>query len=76
MRCYTFDVLVRTTADGHTRTTQNAHWLRLATRLARAGSVTLALNEVTFSGYGSSYDVGYNRYSYTVTEVPGAFLVA
>jgi hypothetical protein len=76
MRSYTFDVLVQRNANGFTRTTENAHWLRLATRLVRTGSVMLALENVSFAGYGSSRDVGYTRYRYTVTEVSGAFLVA
>jgi hypothetical protein len=76
MRSYTFDVMVRTTANGRTAITQNAHWLKLAGRLSRSNKVALCLTKSTFAGYGSSYDVGYTRYTYTVTELPGAFLVA
>jgi hypothetical protein len=68
MRSFNFNVLVRTTANGNTRTTEGAHWLRLARAMARKGQANLVLNSKSFAGYGSSTDVGYTRYNYTVTE--------
>ena len=69
-RSFTFDVMVRETADGHvTRSSLGGPWLRLATKMARAGSATLICNGSQFAGYGGSYDVGYHRLNYTVTEI-------
>ena len=68
MRTFNFDVLVRTSANGYSRTTAGAHWLRLARALARKGQANLVLNSKSFAGYGSSTDVGYTRYNYTVSE--------
>ena len=73
MRSFTFDVLVRETASGYSRMTDGANWYRLAKRLYRKGSVSLALNSKVFAGYGNSPYVGYTRYNFTVTEVPGKF---
>lgn len=73
MRSFTFDVLVRYSASGNHRTVDGVNYIRLARDLARAGRVTLVLNRSEFAGYGGSRDVGYNRFNYTVTEVPGAF---
>jgi hypothetical protein len=69
MRSFTYDVLVRMSASGHSRTTEGSHWHRLAIKMARTGRATLVENSRVFAGYGSSYDVGYTRYSFTVTEV-------
>ena len=73
MRSFTFDVLVRESASGHSRMTEGAHWYRLSKKLARKGSVSLSLNSKNFAGYGGGYDVGYTRYNFTVTELPGKF---
>ena len=73
MRSFTFDVLVRSSASGSGRAVEGANWLNLANKLARKGRVRLVQNSKSFAGYGSSYYVGYTRYNYTVTEVPGAF---
>jgi hypothetical protein len=69
MRTFNFDVLVRTSANGNTRTTEGARWLRLARAMARAGTANLVLNSKSFAGYGTSADVGYTRYNYTVSEI-------
>ena len=72
MRSYTFDVLWLETADGiYDRITEGEHWYTLARDLVRQGRATLVENSRTFAGYGDSYDEGYNRYNYTVTEVLG-----
>ena len=68
MHSFTFDVLVRQTASGHSRMTEGSHWSRLAEKMSRKGTATLVLNRKVFAGYGSSRDVGYNRLTYTVTE--------
>lgn len=69
-RSFTFDVMVRETADGRvTRSSLGGPWLRLATKMARAGSARLTCNGSQFAGYGGSYDVGYYRLNYTVTEI-------
>jgi hypothetical protein len=68
MRSYTFDVLVRESANGYSRITEGAHWYRLASKMNRKGTATLVRNSKTFAGYGSSYDVGFTRYNFTVTE--------
>lgn len=69
MRSFTFDVIVRETASGATRMTEGVNWYRLAMKMVRAGKATLVENRKEFAGYGSSYDVGYNRHNLTVTEV-------
>ena len=69
MRSFTFDVLVRESASGSRRTVDGSRWLELARKLAGEGRATLVLNSKSFAGYGGSFDVGYNRYNYTVTEV-------
>jgi hypothetical protein len=69
-RSFTFDVIVRETADGRvTRTSKDGPWLRLATKMAKAGKVRLTCEGKGFYGYGRSYDVGYTCVSYTVTEI-------
>lgn len=73
MRSFSFDVLVRESAQGYVRITEGAYWYRLAKRLLRKDKVTLVQHSKTFAGYGGSYDVGYTRYKFTVTEMPGAF---
>jgi hypothetical protein len=68
MRSFTFDVLVRQSASGHSRMTEGSHWYRLAEKMSRKGTATLVLNSKVFAGYGSSPYVGFNRLNYTVTE--------
>ena len=69
-RSFTFDVVVRQTADGQvTQSSQGGPWLRLAKKMVQAGTAKLVRNSVVFAGYGKSYDVGYHRVNYTVTEV-------
>jgi hypothetical protein len=69
-RTFAFDVVVRETADGQvTMSSKGGPWLRLARKMARAGTARLT---VTGSGgvwYGRSYDVGYNKLIYTITEI-------
>jgi len=73
MRTFNFNVTMRESASGHRRITDGSNWYRLATRLARKGCVKLVMNSKTFAGYGSSYDVGYTNYNFSVTELPGNF---
>ena len=73
MRSFNFDVRVRESASGYRRITEGANWYRLARRLSRKGTVSLVRNSVNFDGYGSSYDVGYTIYNFSVTELPGNF---
>ena len=69
-RSFTFDVFVRETADGRvTRSSQGGPWLRLARKMVKNGQARLVCNSSRFAGYGGSYDVGYHRVNYTVTEV-------
>jgi hypothetical protein len=68
MRSFTFDVLVRESASGHTRITEGAKWYRLAKKMQSKGQVTLVQNSKAFAGYGSSPYVGFTRYNFTVTE--------
>ena len=69
-RSFTFDVMVRETADGHvTKSSKGGPWLRLARKMAKAGTARLTVQGSGFVGYGSSYDVGYSKLIYTVTEV-------
>jgi hypothetical protein len=69
-RSFTFDVIVRETADGCiTRTSKGGPWLRMATKMAKAGKARLTHEGKGFYGYGRSYDVGYTCLSYTVTEI-------
>ena len=69
-RSFTFDVMVRETADGQvTRSSQGGPWLRMAKKMAKAKKAKLVCNGSVFAGYGKSYDVGYHRLNYTVTEV-------
>ena len=69
-RSFTFDVIVRETADGRvTRTSKGGPWLRLAMKMAKAGKARLTCEGKGFYGYGRSYDVGYTCLSYTVTEI-------
>lgn len=69
-RKFTFDVLVRQTADGQvTQSSQGGPWLRLAKKMEKAGTAKLVCNSSVFAGYGKSYDVGYHRLNYTVTEI-------
>ena len=69
-RSFTFDVLVRETADGCvTRTSKGGPWLRLAMKMVKAGTAKLTCEGKGFYGYGRSYDVGYTCLSYTVTEI-------
>jgi len=69
MRTFTFDVLQMVTADGYSRITEGSRWLRLAQKMHRDGAATLVLDSKIFAGYGGSTDIGYTRYTYTVTEV-------
>jgi hypothetical protein len=69
-RSFTFDVVVRETADGHvTRSSTGGPWLRLARKMAKAGTARLAVQGGGVMGYGRSYDVGYSKLIYTVTEI-------
>lgn len=69
-RTFTFDVMVRETADGRvTRSAKGGPWFRLARKMVKDGHATLICNGSQFAGYGSSYDVGYHRVNYTVTEI-------
>ena len=69
-RSFTFNVIVRETADGRvTRTSKGGPWLRLAMKMAKAGKARLICEGKGFYGYGRSYDVGYTCLSYTVTEI-------
>lgn len=69
MREFSFEILVRETADGRTRVCEGAHWLRLAQRLRRQGRARLVEHSRSFAGYGGSYDVGYTRHYLTVYEI-------
>ena len=69
-RTFTFDVMVRETADGRvTRSSTGGPWLRLARKMAKAGTAKLTVQDGGFMGYGSSYDVGYSKLIYTITEI-------
>lgn len=69
-RTFTFDVMVRETADGRvTRSSTGGPWLRLARKMAKAGTAKLTVQGGGFMGYGSSYDVGYSKLIYTITEI-------
>ena len=69
-RTFTFDVMVRETADGRvTKSSTGGPWLRLARKMAKNGRATLTCNGSQFAGYGGSYDVGYHNVNYTVTEI-------
>ncbi len=69
-RSFTFDVVVRETADGHvTKSSKGGPWLRLARKMARAGTARLTVQGGGSMGYGRSYDVGYSKLIYTVTEI-------
>lgn len=69
-RSFTFNVIVRETADGRvTRTSKGGPWLRSAMKMAKAGTARLTCEGKGFYGYGRSYDVGYTCLSYTVTEI-------
>ena len=69
-RSFTFDVVVRETADGRiTKSSKGGPWLRLARKMAKAGTAQLTVQGGGFMGYGSSYDVGYSKLVYTVTEI-------
>ena len=69
-RSFTFDVMVRETADGRvTKSSKGGPWLRLARKMAKNGRATLTCNGSQFAGYGGSYDVGYHSVNYTVTEI-------
>jgi hypothetical protein len=70
MRSFTFDVIVTETADGRvTKTARGGPWLRLARKMVKAGTARLTVQGGGFVGYGRSYDVGYSKLIYTVTEV-------
>ena len=73
MRSFNFNVRVRESASGYRRITEGATWYRLAKRLSHKGTVSLVRNSANFDGYGTSYDVGYTNYNFTVTELPGNF---
>jgi hypothetical protein len=69
-RSFTFNVLVRETADGRIiKNSQGGPWLRLARKMVKNGQAKLVCNSSQFAGYGRSYDVGYHSVNYTVTEV-------
>jgi len=69
-RTFTFDVVVRETADGRvTKSSKGGPWLRLARKMAKAGTARLSVQGGGFMGYGGSYDVGYSKLIYTVTEI-------
>mgnify|MGYP000852323394 CR=1 FL=1 len=69
-RTFTFDVVVRETADGQvTMSSKGGPWLRLARKMAKAGTAQLTVKGGGLIGYGRSYDVGYHKLIYTVTEV-------
>ena len=70
MRSFTFDVIVAEHANGKvTKATQGGPWLRLARKMAKDGTARLTVQGGGFVGYGRSYDVGYSKLIYTVTEV-------
>ena len=69
-RTFTFDVVVRVTADGRvTKSSKGGPWLRLARKMAKAGTARLSVQGGGFMGYGGSYDVSYSKLIYTVTEI-------
>jgi hypothetical protein len=69
-RSFTFDVMVRETADGRiSRTSNGGPWLRLSRKMVKDGRAKLVCNGREFAGYGGSYDVGYHCVNYTVTEI-------
>jgi len=69
-RSFTFDVMVRETADGRvSRSSKGGPWLRLARKMVKDGTAKLICNGSQFAGYGGSYDVGYHCTNYTVTEI-------
>jgi len=68
-RSFTFNVIVRETADGRvTKSSQGGPWLRLARKMVKNGTARLTSVDGGFYGYGASYDVGYHKVVYTVTE--------
>lgn len=68
MRSYTIDVLVRESSSGYRRTVEGSAQLKAAEKLVKEGLATLVESYRCFAGYGSSYEVGYTRYVYTVIE--------
>jgi hypothetical protein len=68
MRNFTFDVLEVMNADGYSRNVEGSKWINLSRKLVREGRATLVENSRVWCGYGSSRDVSYVRYNYTVTE--------
>jgi hypothetical protein len=73
MRSFSFDVLEMASATGRRRRVEGAYCHDLAIKLAKQGRVKLVLVGKVFAGYAGSYDSSYVKYSYVVTEVPGAF---
>jgi len=69
-RTFTFDVIVCETANGRvTKRTIGGPWLRLSKKMVKNGTAKLTCVGGGFCGYGRSYDFGYHRISYTVTEI-------
>jgi len=68
MRSFTFDVMDVMNADGYCRVVEGSKWIKLATKMVREGRATLVENSRMFAGYGSSRDISYLRFNYTVTE--------
>jgi hypothetical protein len=68
-RTFTFDVMVRETADGRiSRSSVGGPWLQLSKKMVKNSKATLICNGSQFAGYGGSYDVGLHSVNYTVTE--------
>jgi len=69
-RTFKFDVIVCETADGRiSKKTVGGPWMQLAKKMVKNGTAKLTCHGGSFIGYGSSYDYGYYRDSYTVTEI-------
>jgi hypothetical protein len=69
MRTFTFTIVRRTSASGYSRVTEGSKWLRLAQKLYKKGKIKVHEGELVFTGYGSSYDIGYTSREITVTEI-------
>jgi hypothetical protein len=68
MRSFNFDVMDVMNADGYCRVVEGSKWIKLATKMVREGRATLVENSRGFAGYGSSRDISYWCFNYTVTE--------
>ena len=68
MRSFNFDVMDVMNADGYCRVVEGSKWIKLANKMVCEGRATLVENSRGFAGYGSSRDISYWRFNYTVTE--------